>query len=71
MGNNASDLEQMLEDGTDVDDIKHLGDSLDVLAKAGDILGRASPIVRIHALKFYELARAPESLFSRRAGPRG
>lgn len=63
MGNNASDLEQMLKDGTDIDDIKHLADSLDVLAKSGDILGRSSPFVRIHALKFYELARAPESLF--------
>ncbi|WP_120632628.1 hypothetical protein [Ruegeria sp. EL01] len=63
MGNDASDLVRMLKEGTDVDDIKHLADSLDVLAKAGDILGQSSPFTRIHALKFYDLARAPESLF--------
>jgi len=63
MGNNAPDLARMLKSGTDVDDIKHLADSLDVLAKAGDALGQLTPLARIHALKFYDLARAPESLF--------
>lgn len=63
MGNNAPDLARMLKPGTDVDDIKHLADSLDVLAKAGDALGQLTPFARIHALKFYDLARAPASLF--------
>lgn len=63
MGNNAPDLEPMLRKGTDVDDVKHLADSLDVLAKARDAQGLPAPFVRIHALKFYDLARAPDSLF--------
>ena len=63
MGNNAPELAQMIKKGTDVDDIKHLADSLDVLAKASDAMGELLPFARIHALKFYELARAPESLF--------
>lgn len=63
MGNNAPELARMTKEGTDVDDIKHLADSLDVLAKAGDAMGQPSPFARIHALKFYDLARAPESLF--------
>jgi len=63
MGNNAPELARMLKKGADVDDIKHLADSLDVLAKALDAQGEFSPFVRIHALKFYDLARAPASLF--------
>lgn len=63
IGNNAPELSQMLKEGTDVDDVKHLADALDVLAKARDVQGRPSPFARIHALKFYDLARAPESLF--------
>ncbi|QOZ36450.1 ATP-binding protein [Bradyrhizobium sp. CCBAU 53421] len=31
MGNNAPELQRMLKDGADIDDIKHLADSLDVL----------------------------------------
>lgn len=63
IGNNAPELALMMKEGTDVDDIKHLADSLDVLAKASDAMGRPSPFARIHALKFYDLARAPESVF--------
>jgi hypothetical protein len=63
MGNNAPDLARMLKEGADVDDIKHLADALDVLAKACDAQGQPSPFARIHALKFYDLARAPDSLF--------
>lgn len=33
------------------------------LAATGDAMGQPSPFARIHALKFYDLARAPESLF--------
>jgi hypothetical protein len=63
IGNNAPDLARMLKKGWDVDDVKHLADALDVLAKARDAQGRPSPFARIHALKFYDLARAPDSLF--------
>ena len=55
MGNNAPELARMLKKGTDVDDVKHLADSLDVLAKALDAQGQFSPFARIHALKFYDL----------------
>lgn len=62
-GNNAPDLARMMKKKADIDDIKHLADALDVLAKAQDALGDPSPFARIHALKFYDLARAPDSLF--------
>ncbi|MER9336786.1 SEC-C metal-binding domain-containing protein [Mesorhizobium sp. M0293] len=63
MGNNAPDLARMLKEGWEVDDIKHLADSLDLYAKALDAQGKVSPFVRIHALKFYDLAHAPDSMF--------
>lgn len=63
MGNNSPQLAKMVKRGTDVEDIKHLADSLDALAKAHDVAGSVAPFARIHALKFYELARAPHSLF--------
>lgn len=64
MGRNAPDLRDLLQqEPLPIDDIKHLADSLDVLAKAMDAQGKVSPIARIHALKFYDLVRAPESMF--------
>lgn len=64
MGRNAPDLLQIIPDAKqDVDNFKHLADSLDVLAKAMDKEGQFSPFARIHALKFYNLAQAPESMF--------
>ena len=64
MGRNAPDLRRLLkQEMLPIDDIKHLADSLDVLAKALDAEGQFSPFARIHALKFYDLAHAPESLF--------
>lgn len=63
MGRNAPDLLPLLRKGTEVDDVKHLADALDVLAKALDAQDQFSPICRVHALKFYDLARAPDSLF--------
>jgi hypothetical protein len=63
IGNNAPELSRMLKKGWDVDDVKHLADALDVLAKARDAQGQPSPFARIHALKFYDLARAPDSMF--------
>lgn len=63
MGKNSPQLAKMVKQGADVEDIKHLADSLDALAKAHDVAGSLAPFARIHALKFYELARAPHSLF--------
>lgn len=63
IGNNAPDLARMLKKGVDVDDIKHLADSLDMLARARDAQGQPYPFARIDALKFYGLACAPDSLF--------
>lgn len=63
IGNNAPDLARMLKKGTDINDMKHLADVLDVLAKVLDAKGQPSPLARIHALKFYDLAHAPDSLF--------
>jgi hypothetical protein len=63
IGNNAPDLARMMKKGWDVDDVKHLADALDVLAKARDAQGQPSPFARIHALKFYDVARAPDSMF--------
>lgn len=62
MGRNAPELAEILKDGADADDIKHLADTLDAWAKAMDAQGKVSPFLRIHALKFYDLAHAPESL---------
>jgi hypothetical protein len=63
IGNNAPELARIMKKGWDVDDVKHLADALDVLAKASDALGQPSPFARIHALKFYDVARAQDSLF--------
>lgn len=64
MGRNAPDLRPLIRgEPFQVDDIKHLGDSLDVLARALDMEGKFSPLARIHALKFYDLARMPDSMF--------
>ena len=63
IGNNAPEVARMLKKGVDLDDVKHLADALEVLAKAHDAQGQPTPFARIHALKFYDLARAPNSLF--------
>ncbi len=64
MGRNAPELKLLVKQKPfPTDDIKHLADSLDVLAKASDAEGEFSPLARVHALKFYDLARAPESMF--------
>lgn len=43
------------------DDLKHLADSLDVLARATNAQGRDAVFARIHAAKFYGLANAIDS----------
>lgn len=44
------------------DDLKHLADTLDLHAQALQRAGGSSPLARIHAMKFYELAHAPQSV---------
>lgn len=64
IGRNAPELRPLLKSSdSQLDDIKHLADSLDLLAMALDAGGKFSPFARIHALKFYDLAQAPASLF--------
>lgn len=42
--------------------IKHLADAMELLAKINDAQGKVSPFLRIHAMKFYNMTAAPESL---------
>ena len=43
------------------DDLKHLADSLDVVARSANAQGRDAGLARVHALKFYCLANAMDS----------
>ncbi|GHG84610.1 hypothetical protein GCM10012319_40500 [Comamonas sp. KCTC 72670] len=63
MGRNASDLRPLLKRSGDITEhCKHLADCLDLYAKAVSTDGVGDPFARIHAMKFYELAHAPESI---------
>jgi tetratricopeptide (TPR) repeat protein len=63
MGRNAPELFPLIKRKDDChDDLKHLADSLDLHAQACHAAGTASPFGRIHAMKFYEMARAFDSL---------
>ncbi|WP_224250145.1 SEC-C domain-containing protein [Hyalangium gracile] len=63
LGRNASELRPLLKRSDDVvDHCKHLADCLDLCAKAVNADGADVAFARIHAMKFYELAQAPESL---------
>lgn len=55
-----------LLDKTDslADDLKHLGDTLDVFARCSNRLGMDSGLARIHAMKFYSMANAVASTFN-------
>ena len=60
---NASAIRPLLPKGRDNrDDLKHLADTLDLHAQALQKVGRSSPLARIHSMKFYELANAPQSV---------
>lgn len=65
VGRNEAQLQALLESSDESEDlIKHLADSLDLLARAQSKV-HSSPmtrLTRIQAMKFYNLARAPESL---------
>lgn len=60
---NPSAIRPLLPKGRDNrDDLKHLADTLDLHAQTLQKVGRSSPLARIHAMKFYELAHAPQSV---------
>jgi hypothetical protein len=56
----------LAKDRDNTDDLKHLADCMDLCAKALNRSGRDSGMLRIQAMKFYEMARAFDSHF--RAG---
>ncbi len=63
MGRNAPELRPLLRPSDSLtDDLKHLADCLDLYAKATEADGRSPMFARVHAMKFYDLAHAPESL---------
>lgn len=62
IGRNPRELRPLLRQSRNLaDDLKHLADTLDLQAQALGRTGRSSPFGRIHAMKFYELAGAPQS----------
>jgi hypothetical protein len=44
------------------EDLKHLADALELLAINREAQGKPTPFLRIHAIKFYNMAGAPESM---------
>lgn len=63
LGRNAPDLRPLLPTNRDITDtLKHLADTLDLLAQAAGRMSERSALARIHAMKFYELAHAFDSL---------
>lgn len=44
------------------DHLKHLADSLELYAKNIEAQGQLNPFMRIHSMKFYNMAGAPESM---------
>ncbi len=62
MGRNPPQLAPLLPKGRDnTDQLKHLADTLDLLAQAAGRKSQRSTMARIHAMKFYELAQAYSS----------
>jgi hypothetical protein len=46
----------------DISDVKHLADALELLDVIANRMGRLLPLVRVHAMRFYELAGAVDSV---------
>ena len=62
MGRNGPEIRPLLPQDRDItDDLKHLADTLDLRACALEGSGSTAGMCRIHAMKFYELANAPQS----------
>ncbi|HGM7035045.1 TPA: SEC-C metal-binding domain-containing protein [Serratia marcescens] len=63
MGKNSDVLWTIINQPENVHEhIKHLADALELLARITDAQGKVSPFLRIHAMKFYNMTAAPESL---------
>ncbi|PZW40363.1 SEC-C motif-containing protein [Humitalea rosea] len=63
MGRSAGELRRQLPTVRDITNtLKHLADTLDLLAQAAGRMSQRSVLARIHAMKFYELAHAFDSL---------
>ena len=61
---NPDKIQPLLPKGRDIrDDVKHLADCMDLLAKALNSMGKESGLLRINAMKFYSLANAVDSHF--------
>jgi hypothetical protein len=63
MKNSNKILPLLPQDRDNTDDLKHLADCMDLCAKALNRDGRDSGMLRIQAMKFYEMARAFDSHF--------
>ncbi|CAH6852557.1 ATP-binding protein [Vibrio chagasii] len=62
-GRNSDGLWEIINKPVGVqDDVKHIADALELYARIQESQNRIAPFHRIHALKFYDLAHAPESL---------
>lgn len=62
LGRNPRELRPLLPKDRDLTDtLKHLADTLDLLAQATGRMSQRSAMARIHAMKFYELAHAFQS----------
>jgi len=62
-GNNPDKIWPLLNKGKDhTDDLKHLADCLDLRSTAANRAGLIFPLGRIHAMKFYSMANAIDSL---------
>lgn len=63
LGRNPSDIWPLLSDTPTIhEDVKHLADSLELCALAVEKQGRDSGLLRIQAMKFYDMAGAIDSL---------
>ncbi len=62
VGADRTQMSALIHDVSDkIDDIKHLGDCLDVVARCMRHLGQNPGLAAIHAVKFYELSGAHRS----------
>lgn len=60
---NSKEIRPMLPKGDDNNDtLKHLADVLDLHTQALQKSGTLAPLARMQAMKFYDLARAPQSV---------
>jgi hypothetical protein len=63
MGRNPDKLAELLPNHRDmIDDVKHLADALDLYAMARPEDAPERILIRTHAMKFYALANAPDSV---------